>query len=94
MTLVEIVIDAGLRGYLAAQAQQSQQSSALVTPLTAELPSLLPRGSYRAGHGRPARIRHWPLSSLPEPQECKEELALVIDPAHGSRHQGIAEYVR
>ena len=66
MTLVEVVTEAGLRGYGSVQAQVASASNhhALVISITAETQPLLPLGSYRAKHGRPARIPHWLLSSL------------------------------
>jgi hypothetical protein len=76
MRLVKVVTDAGLRGYGAAKAQVGIASNhhALVTPITAELQPLLPPGSYEAGHGRPARIPHWLLSSLLDRGNARESL--------------------
>ena len=66
MTLVEVVTQAGLRGYGSARAQVASAGNhhALVIPITAESQPLLPLGSYRAAYGRPARIPHWLLSAL------------------------------
>ena len=74
--LVAVVTDAGLRGCGAAKTQVSIASNhhALVTPITAELQPLLPPGSYQAGHGRPARIPPWLLSSLLNCRNAREIL--------------------
>ena len=58
MALVEVVTEAGLRGYGSAQAQVASASNhyAWVIPITAESQPLLPLGSYRAEPGRPAQI--------------------------------------
>jgi len=76
MNGVEVVTDVGLRDYGAAQAQVDIVSSrhALVTPITAALQALLPLGSFRADHGRPARIPHWFLSSLLHRGNARESL--------------------
>ena len=67
MRLVEVVPEAGLRGYGEAKAQADSTSNhqALATPITTELQPLLSPGSYQASHGRPARISHWLFSTLP-----------------------------
>ena len=66
MALVEVVTEAGLRGYGSAQAQVASASNhyALVIPITAESQPLLLLSAYRAEHGRPGRLPHWLLSSL------------------------------
>jgi hypothetical protein len=87
MRLVEVVTDAGLRGYSEAKTQVSIASNhhALVTPITAELQSLLLLGSYQAGHGRPARIPHWLLSSL---LNCGNARRAIVHSARGPHHRG------
>jgi hypothetical protein len=76
MRLVEVVTDVSLRGNGESKAQVSSASNhnVLVTLITAELQPLLPLGSYRAGHGRPARIPPWLLSSLPNRGNPRESL--------------------
>ena len=81
------LVEAGLRGYGAARAHVDIAGNhhALVTPITAELQPLLPPGSYRAGHGRPARMPQLTFVFPPEPRECKGELT-GVDPSRGSHH--------
>jgi len=76
MRLVEVVTDAGLRGYSAAKAHvgSAGNNHALVTPVTAEPLPLLPLGSYRASHERPARMPRWLLSSLLNHGNARESL--------------------
>jgi hypothetical protein len=76
MRLVEVVTDVSLRGNGESKAQVSSASNhnVLITPITAELQPLLPLGSDWAGHGRPARIPHWFLSSLLNRENARESL--------------------
>ena len=76
MTLVEVVTEAGVRGYGVAKAQvaSANHPHVLVTPIAAELQPLLPPGSYQAGHSRPARISYWLLSSLPNRGDARKSL--------------------
>jgi hypothetical protein len=82
MRLVEVITDAGLRGYSTAKAHVGSASNnhALVMPVTAEPLPLRPLDSYRAGYGRPARMPHWLSSPLLNHGNARES-SLDILPA-------------
>src|SRR5215470_12794322 len=68
---------------------------ALVTPITAELQPLLPRGAYRAGLAWPARFPHWLLSSLLNRENARESLRwLEILPTDLASRKCLSVYVR